>query len=233
MALSAVDSAGRANANVTKFMKGLAITGKAFLAVSIACAIYFVVIADDWKGEVVNQVGWWSGAIAGGEVGVGVGSVFGPVGAILGGIAGGILGGLGASSLANWFYGAVTGRAAADILFEVALFKPTRGHVQDRLMSSGKGFYVHLILNAHLDMVRSGAAPSSVALQMVEAEIIAPVATESVGATMDSLFTTHASFQIYATIVWVKVGEDLWPTNAANPKDMVTLLQWVARNLPN
>lgn len=160
-------------------MKVLGTAGKALLVVSIACSVYSVAVADDWKAEVFTQVGWWSGAIVGGQVGVGVGAVFGPVGAVLGGIAGSVLGGIGFSSLATWFYGAITRRAAAEILLEVSLLEATRGHVQDRIRSSGKNFYVHRILTAHLEMARSDGASASIALRMVETEATAQT-TENV-----------------------------------------------------
>lgn len=173
-----MEDASRANISVTKLIQGLGDAGKALLAASIACSMFSVVVADEWKGEVANQVGWWSDAIVGGEMGSGVGAVLGPVGAVLGGIAGNILGGLGSSSLSNWFYGSTTNQAATDIL--LGMLDTIRGHVQTYLESTGKNFYVHRIRTTHLDTVRSDGASPSVALQIAETEVTAQATSDNV-----------------------------------------------------
>lgn len=38
--------------------------------------------------------------------------------------------------------------------------------------------------------------------------------------------------QVIATIVWVAADADPLPANAANPADLITLMDWAARNLP-
>lgn len=176
-----MEDASRTSFSVIKLIqRRIGDAGKALLAASIACSMFSVIVADEWKGEVANQVGWWSDAIVGGEMGSGAGAVLGPVGAILGGIGGNILGGLGFSSLSIWFYGATTSRAATDILLENSLLEPIRDHVKNRLNSSGKNFYVHRILATHLDMVRSDGASASVASQIANTEVTAQAKNDNV-----------------------------------------------------
>lgn len=42
----------------------------------------------------------------------------------------------------------------------------------------------------------------------------------------------HDGDKVVATIVWILVKGRSLPTNAANPGDMVTLLEYVKKNLP-
>jgi hypothetical protein len=39
-------------------------------------------------------------------------------------------------------------------------------------------------------------------------------------------------FKVVATIVWLAAGNEHLPVNAANPKDLITLMNWVDVSLP-
>lgn len=118
VAVDTIGSAGRANPNVTAFMRRASFVSRGVIVVAAAVSVYSVATAQDWETELGRQVVSWSGSIAAGELGAGVGTlVGGPIGAILGGIAGAIIGGvLGDELLATWFYGGSSGKRAEEIL---------------------------------------------------------------------------------------------------------------------
>ncbi|KAK6347463.1 hypothetical protein TWF718_005305 [Orbilia javanica] len=210
-----IEGAGRANPTVTKVMNGLGKFGKGLMVVGAVMSVYSVAVADEWKYELGKQVASWSGAIAGGYIGTGVGMCFGPIGAIAGGIAGGIIGGLpteGAySALANWFFGGSSGDSAEDLLEPI--LNKVRDHVLGRLRRSGKKFYVHQVLAHHMSEIRVNPSKA--------AKLIAD--TPSVG---------QRDSEVLATVVWLMIDGKALPTNAGNPGDLITLMDWAIGNLP-
>ena len=155
---STVSAAGRANRTVNAVIDGLGRISKGTMVIAAAISIYQVTVADDWKYEAGNQVSSWAGAIAGGYTGAAVGSILGPPGAIIGGIAGSIIGSLATegaySDLANWFFGGKSdsnGKAILGTGYDDAL-----KHAKECIRKPGRNYHVHVVLQSHLSIIRSG-----------------------------------------------------------------------------
>jgi len=225
VAIDTISSAGRANPKVTELMRRAGMVSKGVIVVAAAVSVYSVATAQDWETELGKQVVSWSGAIAGGELGVGVGTlVGGPIGAILGGIAGSILAGLGADALANWFFGGSSGSRAVELL-GFAL-KPATKLVEDQVSKDGCRYYTHTIRASHAAAYESGETSFEGHTLVAEMVEDIPDSTKLKAATVGS------SDEVFATIVWIRVEGRTLPKNAKNPKDLVTLMEYVKMNLP-
>lgn len=64
-------SAGRANARETRLLKVANNVGKALTVIGIGLSLYPIATAEEWGNELGYQVESWSGAIAGGRLGIG------------------------------------------------------------------------------------------------------------------------------------------------------------------
>ncbi|WEW59599.1 hypothetical protein PRK78_005073 [Emydomyces testavorans] len=225
VSIDTISSAGRANPNVSAVMRRAGLVSKGVVVIAAAVSVYSVATAQDWETELGKQVLSWSGSISAGQLGVGVGAlVGGPVGAILGGIAGSILGGLGADALANWFFGGSSGLQAIELL--KSTLEPASKLVETKMSDSGCLYYTHVIRTAHVAVYKSGGHDSqttAVVQEMVE-DVPDPVNLKGA-----HLGDTH---EVLATIVWIQFGNKTLPANAANPKDLVILMDFVRRNLP-
>ncbi|XXG98066.1 hypothetical protein Hte_004384 [Hypoxylon texense] len=220
VSIDTISSAGRANPNVTTALRRFSYVTQGVTVVAVAVSVYSVATAQEWETELLKQVASWCGAIAAGQLGVGVGAlVGGPIGAILGGIAGSILGGLGVDSLATWFFGGSSGKKAEELLG--SSYEQASGLVKDKMAEAGCKYYTHIMRAKHsAAYARSGR----IAIEEMVEEI--PEADNLKSAADDG------DDKVVATIVWILVEGRSLPANARNPGDMVTLLEYVKRNLP-
>ncbi|QPH03761.1 hypothetical protein C2857_000134 [Epichloe festucae Fl1] len=221
VAVDTIGSAGRANPNVTAFMRRASFVSRGVIVVAAAVSVYSVATAQDWETELGRQVVSWSGSIAAGELGAGVGTlVGGPIGAILGGIAGAIIGGvLGDELLATWFYGGSSGKRAEELLGSVS--KRASKMIGDKMTKADCKYYTHILRAKH---TAAADALSDIAVQEMVEET--PEASNLVSAVREG------GDEVLATVVWVLVDGRALPANARNPRDLVTLLEFVKRNLP-
>lgn len=134
----------------------------------MAASVYSVATAPQWETELGRQVVSWSGAIAGGELGVGFGSIVGPVGAVLGGIAGGILGGLGAGQLADWFFGGTSGRSAFELLGGEASVQIFGDLIEGRMAALEIKCHVHILRAKHAAATRTAAVTHATAEEIIK-----------------------------------------------------------------
>ena len=181
VAVDTIDSAGRANKGITERMQRIGYASRSLIIIAAAVSIYRVVVADDWKEEMGNQVATWSGAIVLGKLGSGVGALVGPIGAILGALIGGVIGGLGGAKmleLARWFFGGKSSNSAAEILGPTLLAAASVA-VEKRLSASGQNFYIHQVLSSHVsEEHRAGVAAADIAEDMVATESVIRVEVE-------------------------------------------------------
>ncbi|EFY85263.1 hypothetical protein MAC_08672 [Metarhizium acridum CQMa 102] len=220
VSVDTISSAGRANPNVTALMRKVSFVSKGVFVVAAAVSVYSVATAPQWETELGKQVVSWSGAIAAGELGVGVGTlVGGPIGAILGGIAGSILGGLGSSALANWFFGGSSGKEAEALLGSA--FEQASKLAEGKMVKAECKYYTHILRAKHTAEFALG---HDAAVQEMVDEI--PETSNLTSAAQEG------GDEVLATIVWIFVDGRALPSNARNPKDMVSLLEYVKRNLP-
>lgn len=110
-------SAGQASARETNRLKLAIKVSKTVTAIAIFLSINSIATAVDWVRALQYQLESWSGAIAGGSLGIEVGSVVdGPVIAVFGSIIGSIFGGIGAVALGNWYFAGSSKSRALDYL---------------------------------------------------------------------------------------------------------------------
>lgn len=146
-----MESAGRANPTVTATLRTVNRISQAVVVIGIGVSLYSVTTAEEWEVQLGRQVLSWSGAIVGGQLGVGVGVIYGPAGAILGGLVGIYLGGLGATALGNWFIGGSSSSRAVD-LPGLVLLQPASEQVGKRMKESNVAWYTHHIRAVHVSV---------------------------------------------------------------------------------